>query len=663
MAGLSFASCADVVKTWEVVGDSGIQPRHTFEAQSSAVACVCWNHNNQVLASCNHDGLIALSHVEGKLLGVLPPTQTTSAGATAAPRRESIRSIHFSNGSRYLCSGGTEAVVKVWDLKKKDRIRSFRGHSAPVNAVSFNTDDRHIASGSDAGDVVLHNTTSSDKTGTTLRSARGAEPISALAYSPHAPHELGVATTAGSVMIWDTSAAALLLDLPQQHGAARRGGEGSVGGSDGTCTALAFSPINHKLLVTAGADGTLLCFDVRAAKVVKSFTYGGAITAMDMASDGISIAAGSVSGELVLRDLRFDGAVSSVNGHHPHRIACLRFQTGGSGGGGAARKSKDRSSGGSSGSSGMAGVTPASAARGPVVPSSSSQSLARTSAAQSTSSVSTAATIAVTTAATAAAAASTAETTAPTAASRSSFKDVNSSESGIDATLSLPRAQRAPTLGMGSSSTRANTAATSTTSSLLATTSQERAAAPSSAAAAAADVLQSVAALGPASGLEPPVRAGRAAAGGAEAKSVPRALAPPTSMPRYGEFGSRKATGLGTAGTRGAAVGESAQESARAAEVSAVRAPAPAPSAPAGSGASLFQRALLESIVEDSLSDFRSDMQRDVQNLHLDMLRQFEIQQSQVTSVLEHFTKRWSNLVAENEELRKENELLRNIDF
>ena len=65
---MSFASCADVVKTWEVVGDSGIQPRHAFEAQSSAVACVCWNHNNQVLASCNRDGLIALSHFEGKLI-------------------------------------------------------------------------------------------------------------------------------------------------------------------------------------------------------------------------------------------------------------------------------------------------------------------------------------------------------------------------------------------------------------------------------------------------------------------------------------------------------------------------------------------------------------------------------------------------------------------
>ena len=55
--------------------------------------------------------------------------------------------------------------------------------------------------------------------------------------------------------------------------------------------------------------------------------------------------------------------------------------------------------------------------------------------------------------------------------------------------------------------------------------------------------------------------------------------------------------------------------------------------APQDSSAGLFQRALLESVVEDSLSEFRAEMQRDVQNLHLDMLRQFEIQQVRLALV------------------------------
>lgn len=628
---LSFASCADVVKTWEVVGDSGIQPRHAFEAQSSAVTCVCWNHNNQVLASCNHDGLIALSHFEGKLLGVLPPQTSQQTVA----RRESIRSIHFSNGSRYLCSGGTEMVVKVWDLKKKDKIRSFRGHSAPVNIVSFNADDRYIASGSDAGDVVLHNTTSSDKQGVALRPARGAEPVSALAYSPHAPNELGVASTAGSVMLWDTGSAALVLDLPHKHGPAR--GVAAGGTAYGTCSSLVFSPINQKLLVTAGEDGVLLCFDVREAKVVKSFVGNGAITAMDMARDGFSIAAGTAGGELVLRDLRSEGVVSTVNGHHPERVACLRFQN--SGAGGAARRSRDRSGGSGGSSAGRgAGATPANAVRDPVVPSSGSRALARAPAAHS-----------------AAAAAPKAALPQPQSAVPPSnlAPDAGGSAGAGNVAGCASGAKATPPLALPASASTLSAAVPSSSS-----PSRARAPPPSSAAAAAADVLQSVVALGPAGGLEPAPRTVRPLGSPASsaATTVPKALEPPASMPRYGEFGSGSGAGLGQAADAKAVA---AVALAPAPASAAPAAPAPAPT----SGAGLFQRALLESVVEDSLSEFRADMQRDVQNLHLDMLRQFEIQQNQVTGILEQFTARWSNLVAENEELRKENELLRNIDF
>ena len=56
------------------------------------------------------------------------------------------------------------------------------------------------------------------------------------------------------------------------------------------------------------------------------------------------------------------------------------------------------------------------------------------------------------------------------------------------------------------------------------------------------------------------------------------------------------------------------------------------------------------------------EMHRDVQNLHIDMLRQFELQQRHLVGALEQFTSRFASLVAENEALRNENEVLRNID-
>ena len=36
-----------------------------------------------------------------------------------------INAVSFSSGSRYLACGGTDMIVKVWDLKKRSVIRKF----------------------------------------------------------------------------------------------------------------------------------------------------------------------------------------------------------------------------------------------------------------------------------------------------------------------------------------------------------------------------------------------------------------------------------------------------------------------------------------------------------------------------------------------------------
>ena len=41
-------------------------------------------------------------------------------------------------GSRYLCSGGRDQLVKVWDLKTQRLIRKFESHTGVVSSVAFN---------------------------------------------------------------------------------------------------------------------------------------------------------------------------------------------------------------------------------------------------------------------------------------------------------------------------------------------------------------------------------------------------------------------------------------------------------------------------------------------------------------------------------------------
>lgn len=50
-----------------------------------------------------------------------------------------------------------------------------------------------------------------------------------------------------------------------------------------------------------------------------------------------------------------------------------------------------------------------------------------------------------------------------------------------------------------------------------------------------------------------------------------------------------------------------------------------------------FQRQLLQSVVEECLESFRQSVHQDIQNLHLELLRQFQAQQNELLQLFEHY--------------------------
>jgi protein NEDD1 len=72
--------------------------------------------------------------------------------------QESIMAISFSNKvSRYICSGGSGHVVRIWDLQRKRCIKWLRGHTNTITGAMYNCKDEHLASISVSGDLILHN--------------------------------------------------------------------------------------------------------------------------------------------------------------------------------------------------------------------------------------------------------------------------------------------------------------------------------------------------------------------------------------------------------------------------------------------------------------------------------------------------------------------------
>jgi WD40 repeat protein len=117
--------------------------------------CVKWNQNNQVLACGGDKGGVALLHESGKLLEVLFEGEdggNERGGGAPMP----IVSLAWGGRSRFLVTSGAASRrgPTLWDLKRKQALRSFKGHgTSTVTAVAFAPDDSGVASGNNHGEV------------------------------------------------------------------------------------------------------------------------------------------------------------------------------------------------------------------------------------------------------------------------------------------------------------------------------------------------------------------------------------------------------------------------------------------------------------------------------------------------------------------------------
>ena len=72
---------------------------------------------------------------------------------TLTGHKSGIRCIDFHPYGDFLSSGSGDTNLKLWDIRRKGCIFTYKGHSETINCLKFSPDGQWVASGGAEGAV------------------------------------------------------------------------------------------------------------------------------------------------------------------------------------------------------------------------------------------------------------------------------------------------------------------------------------------------------------------------------------------------------------------------------------------------------------------------------------------------------------------------------
>eukprot|EP00002_Diphylleia_rotans_P040866 TRINITY_DN9814_c0_g1_i1.p1 TRINITY_DN9814_c0_g1~~TRINITY_DN9814_c0_g1_i1.p1 ORF type:complete len:811 (+),score=173.71 TRINITY_DN9814_c0_g1_i1:47-2479(+) len=302
------AASSSRVWIWDTLKD---EPSVHFDPSVGTIQSVVWNHNSQVLASAGDSGNISLNLLNGTLVDVLPHDEDRKPIL-----QEELKAVGFSSTSRYMYSGGSLGVIKLWDLKRRSLQKLLKGHSAGITCASMFSNDSGVVSGSLTGEIIVHNF-DEEKSEICLparNQPRKTSVVNSVQCSSWKMGQILGAYTDGSIRLWDAASNTLEHEFPLCH--------------FGAVQTAVYSPVNPIFMISVGLDKKIAFYDSNQKSVIQSIASPHPLRSLCFKDDGIHIAVGSSEGCVLLYDLRQTAnAVNILNMQTGSPVTSLSFQS------------------------------------------------------------------------------------------------------------------------------------------------------------------------------------------------------------------------------------------------------------------------------------------------------------------------------------------------
>mmetsp|Transcript_1716 Transcript_1716/g.3035 ORF Transcript_1716/g.3035 Transcript_1716/m.3035 type:complete len:648 (-) Transcript_1716:402-2345(-) len=138
------------VRVW--LGNS-VRTQLEYESENShSVLCTALSSNGMLIAyGCKDGSILVLKQISLKKILQFHPTQILDSLSnelatknSALLKQSSVYSLCFSNGSRYLCAGFESGLIAILDIKTSNVLKTFESN-VKVKYAQFSPSDTHIA--------------------------------------------------------------------------------------------------------------------------------------------------------------------------------------------------------------------------------------------------------------------------------------------------------------------------------------------------------------------------------------------------------------------------------------------------------------------------------------------------------------------------------------